>query len=93
MSSHHQSGAREERWSLWEMGLIVSWMGCKSKEVLKKGPIVQKMKMEELKIVSHEAESPRRHEANVELDQGQLNHDQKEDPSQPEILLEKQVVA
>ena len=93
MSSHHQSGAREERWSLWEMGLIVSWMGCKSKEVLKKGPIVQKMKMGELKIVSHEAEFPRGPEVNVGLDQGQLSHDQKGDLSRLRNLLEKQVEA
>ena len=56
-------------------------------------PIVQKMRMEELKIVSHGAEFPRRHEANVELDQGQLNHDQRGDLSQLHNLLEKRVEA
>ena len=79
--------------SLWEMGLIVSWMECTSKGVLKMEPIVQKMKMEELKIVSHEAGSPRRHEVNVELDQGQLSLDQRGDPNQLQNLLEKQVEA
>ena len=56
-------------------------------------PIVQKMRMGELKIVSHEAEFPQRHGASVELDLEQLNHDRRGNLNQPKILLELQVVA
>ena len=55
--------------------------------------IVQKRKMGELKIVSHGAEFPQMHEASVELDLEQLNHDRRGNLNQPKILLELQVVA
>ena len=90
---HHQIGALEETLFLLEKDLATSWMGCKSKEVLKRRPNVPKRKKEGWNTVFLEVVYQQKHEASVEHDQGRLCLDQKGDLNRPKILLGRQAIA